>query len=145
MMLTAICMMTVSACGDADGAELSSKAELSTRNTMPLSSRTYSFPDVQEETPDRTENRDEAAGNKTLVAYFSATGTTRPLAEYAAEVLEADIYEIVPEQPYTEAHGSILAALAPATRIFTLWQPMPNGYPAGALQVVLQKIRWRNV
>lgn len=31
-----------------------------------------------------------------------ATGTTEPLAEYAAEILEADIYEIIPEVPYTE-------------------------------------------
>ncbi|MBR4577307.1 MAG: aldo/keto reductase [Clostridia bacterium] len=37
-----------------------------------------------------------------LVAYFSATGTTRPLAEYAAEHLHADLYEIVPEEPYTQ-------------------------------------------
>lgn len=40
---------------------------------------------------------------KTLVVFFSATGTTKPLAEYAAEILEADIYEIVAEEPYTEA------------------------------------------
>ena len=39
---------------------------------------------------------------KTLVVYFSATGTTEPLEEYAAEILEADIYEIIPEVPYTE-------------------------------------------
>jgi len=44
-----------------------------------------------------------ATGGKTLVAYFSATGTTRPLAEYAADVLDADVYEIVPEVPYTDA------------------------------------------
>lgn len=41
--------------------------------------------------------------NKTLVVYFSATGITKPLAEYASEILSADIYEIVPEEPYTEA------------------------------------------
>ena len=40
---------------------------------------------------------------KTLVAYFSATNTTRPLAEYAADILGADLYEIVPEVPYTDA------------------------------------------
>ena len=34
--------------------------------------------------------------NRVLVAYFSATGTTKPLAEYAADILGADIYEIVP-------------------------------------------------
>lgn len=39
---------------------------------------------------------------KTLVVYFSATGTTRPLAEYAAEILNADLYEIVPKDPYTK-------------------------------------------
>ena len=43
------------------------------------------------------------AGGKVLVAYFSATGTTRPLAEYAADILNADLYEIVPEEPYTDA------------------------------------------
>lgn len=38
-----------------------------------------------------------------LVAYFSCTGTTKPLAEYAAEYLNADLYEIRPEVPYTSA------------------------------------------
>lgn len=40
---------------------------------------------------------------KTLVVYFSCTGTTKPLAEYAAEILGADLYEIVAAEPYTEA------------------------------------------
>lgn len=36
-----------------------------------------------------------------LVAYFSATNTTEKLAEYAAEILGADLYEITPAVPYT--------------------------------------------
>ena len=40
---------------------------------------------------------------KILVVYFSCTVTTKLLAEYAAEILGADIYEIVPKNPYTEA------------------------------------------
>lgn len=40
---------------------------------------------------------------KTLVVYFSCTGTTKLLAEYAAEILEADLYEITAQDPYTEA------------------------------------------
>ena len=44
-----------------------------------------------------------AAGGKILVAYFSATGNTRPVAEKAAEVTGGDLFEIVPAQPYTAA------------------------------------------
>ena len=38
-----------------------------------------------------------------LVAYFSASGITKKLAEKLAKVVEGDIFEIVPEKPYTEA------------------------------------------
>jgi len=38
-----------------------------------------------------------------LVVYFSATGTTKGVAEKLAEGLGADLYEIVPEEPYTDA------------------------------------------
>lgn len=38
-----------------------------------------------------------------LVAYFSATNTTEKLAEYAAEILDADLYEITPAVPYSDA------------------------------------------
>ncbi|MGN0431005.1 MAG: flavodoxin [Lachnospiraceae bacterium] len=40
---------------------------------------------------------------KKLVAYFSAGGTTRKVAEMIAETAEADLYEIVPKQPYSKA------------------------------------------
>ena len=40
---------------------------------------------------------------KALVAYFSATGTTKKAAEQLAEIIGADLYEIEPEQPYTDA------------------------------------------
>ena len=40
---------------------------------------------------------------KKLVAYFSASGTTRKVAEMIAEAAEADLYEIVPKQPYSKA------------------------------------------
>ena len=40
---------------------------------------------------------------KTLVAYFSASGTTKEVAQQLAEVTGADLHEIKPEQPYTDA------------------------------------------
>ncbi len=45
----------------------------------------------------------ETQGNKVLVVYFSATGTTEGVAEHIANGLNADIYEIIPEEPYTDA------------------------------------------
>ena len=40
---------------------------------------------------------------KTLVAYFSAEGTTAALAKVLAERIGADLFEIRPETPYTAA------------------------------------------
>lgn len=40
---------------------------------------------------------------KTLVAYFSASGVTKRVAEKVADVLDADIFEIAPETPYSAA------------------------------------------
>ena len=39
---------------------------------------------------------------KTLVVYFSATGNTKNVAEMIAKTEEADIWEIIPEQPYSK-------------------------------------------
>lgn len=40
---------------------------------------------------------------KTVVCYFSATGTTERLAKTAAQALGADLHEIVPVQKYSSA------------------------------------------
>lgn len=41
-------------------------------------------------------------GNK-LVAYFSASGVTAKMAKKLAEAIGADLFEIEPEIPYTDA------------------------------------------
>lgn len=41
--------------------------------------------------------------SKSLVAYFSASGSTRRLAQRLAKVAGADLFEIVPERLYTAA------------------------------------------
>ncbi len=41
--------------------------------------------------------------SKKLVAYFSASGVTKGAAEKLADAAQADLYEICPETPYTEA------------------------------------------
>lgn len=44
-----------------------------------------------------------AENHKVLVAYFSATHTTQGVAEQLAQGFDADLYEIVPAEPYTSA------------------------------------------
>lgn len=39
---------------------------------------------------------------KRCVVYFSASGTTKILAEKLSKVINADLFEIIPKQPYTE-------------------------------------------
>ena len=41
--------------------------------------------------------------SKKLVAYFSASGVTGSVAEKLADEIGADLFEIVPEKPYTNA------------------------------------------
>lgn len=43
----------------------------------------------------------DETNDKILVAYFSATGNTKYVAEKLASAINADLFEIVPEQPYT--------------------------------------------
>ena len=40
---------------------------------------------------------------KRLVAFFSASGITKKVAEMIASAVDADMYEIMPKQPYSKA------------------------------------------
>ena len=53
----------------------------------------------------QTENKGDInmADKKVLVAYFSATGTTKKVAENLAKATNGDLYEIKPIKPYTNA------------------------------------------
>ena len=54
--------------------------------------------------PNKQEVKQPTVKNqKVLVAYFSATGTTKRVAEKLATAVNADIYEIKPLTPYTSA------------------------------------------
>ena len=72
---------------DADGTEASSDAQETAQTEEP-----------GESSPEETKE----AGTKALVVYFSATGNTKAVAETLAGLQEADTYEIVPEEPYTD-------------------------------------------
>ena len=58
---------------------------------------------VKETAADSVNEEGEMPTNEILVAYFSATGTTKRVAEKIAELTGADLYEIVPANPYSDA------------------------------------------
>ena len=45
----------------------------------------------------------EPESGKTLVVYYSATGNTEEAANYIAAATNADVFELEPEEPYTDA------------------------------------------
>lgn len=58
--------------------------------------------DTQEEQTGEPSVEGNETEEKALVVYFSATGNTKAVAETLAGLSGADIYEIVPQQPYTD-------------------------------------------
>lgn len=56
-----------------------------------------------EDSSTKTQDDETSEGSKTLVVYFSNTGNTRAVAENIANGLDTDIYEIIAEEPYTDA------------------------------------------
>lgn len=109
--LTFLCMLTtaiiLTACGTQAEAQTSapptehSSQTATTRESGPTESARQLSEEEAGNKPENTEPED--TGANILVAYFSATGSTKMLAEHAADAMGADIYEIIPEEPYTES------------------------------------------
>lgn len=106
VLLSFVLLFIMAGCGNhaAEGGQESISAQPEVPIEQPLNdSEESSETDFQETTESASEPQQETnMKQKTLVVYFSATGTTKSLAEYAAEILNADLYEIVPETPYTQ-------------------------------------------
>lgn len=97
-----ICMMLIclTACGSTG--EPSSPSQ-STVSASPSASPSEApqQPDASSSTAPSVSQPNTASGRE-LVVYFSATGNTQEVAQVLGEMRGAEIYEIVPQQPYTE-------------------------------------------
>lgn len=83
-------------------AEVSSDKETVNAPTTEISVAETSGVTDEIETSDIKDTVDESSDEKMLVIYFSATGTTKGIAEKIASVTGADLYEIKPKEPYTD-------------------------------------------
>lgn len=106
-LLAAIMAFSLAACGQsavsssqsqqsASGSE-AKVSSFSAKSSSPGSTSAESSASGQEEQVSEPEST-----NGTLVVYFSASGNIEAVAETLADALEADIYELVPEEPYMD-------------------------------------------
>lgn len=99
VMAMALCfIMALTACGKNE--TISNESTENTPNDVVQTQETGGQSGRPEENSGKTDNQD--TGNDVLVAYFSATGTTKGVAEKIAAITNADMYEIIPADPYTD-------------------------------------------
>lgn len=91
--------ITLSACLGVSVQSGGEKPATHTTTESAAQSAEQSEADVEE--PIDSETADDKAN--ILVAYFSCTGNTKTIAEYAADCLNAELYEITPAILYTDA------------------------------------------
>ncbi len=111
--------MCVAACAAMSGC--SSETQTDTQNSIPepaeavtgeasADSTETSADEIQTENADgdvseaetlADESDEQTTSGGTAVVYFSATGNTADIAEKVANILNADKFEIIPEEPYT--------------------------------------------
>lgn len=87
-------MLALAACGSNTG-QGGAASNPAPGGSTPASSTPETPPENQ------PESGSEPDGVKILIAYFSATNNTEGIANHLHDILDADLYEIVPEQPYT--------------------------------------------
>lgn len=92
-------LLSFAACGGKNAENEDSSATV--LQTGQLSSDSAEEPDSSVETSSE-DLKQEDTGTKSLVVYFSCTGNTKAVAEKIAELTGSDLYEIVPEVPYTD-------------------------------------------
>ncbi len=120
-LLMAAMVISLTACGGNAGQGGNTVTDTLEKEQSPVPAGESEAASVQPETDHTPEPSEDAAvamdstdaadsqdvpdeeGSKILVAYFSATGTTKGVAEIIAGNMGADIYEIVPQEPYTDA------------------------------------------
>ena len=91
-------ILVCAGCGSAPAPAASAPAPTPTPTEAPAAPAPAAEPEAR---PEAAPAAEPAVENKVMVVYFSATGTTRGVAEKIAALTGGELAEIVPAQPYT--------------------------------------------
>lgn len=102
LVLTMAVSLAACGAGTASAPQESQPGSAPTVSEPPASAEPEPMPVPSEETPDSAQEPGEEDAPSTLVAYFSATGNTEGIAQHLQAILDADLYEIVPAESYSD-------------------------------------------
>ena len=101
--IAALMMFGLTACSGSAAVTTSAQETTTTAATTQAAETTAATEKETEASTEGTTAEETKAGKDVLVVYFSATGTTKDVAEKIASITNGDLYEIKPAKPYSDA------------------------------------------
>ena len=102
LLTTLTLLLGLTACGQAGTQSSPDQSQTKQEGTSSEPSAPNQSTPPASSTPEAGEPDEETPEGGVLVAYFSATGNTEGIAQHLQSILDADLYEIVPEVAYTD-------------------------------------------
>ena len=100
LFLSLLMIFTLTACGSQRSGNESADTQSVSENTE--TSAKASTEATTEASEEVSAEVSETTGGKTLVVYYSATGNTEEAASYIAAAAGADLFELIPVEPYSD-------------------------------------------
>ncbi len=104
LFLAVLLLFSLAACGSkTNSKETQAATEAQATQAAATEAKATDTQNAETKATDAADATEASSNSKTLVVFFSATGTTKGVAQMIADATGADTYEILAAQTYTEA------------------------------------------